>query len=120
MSDVIRSALTALIDDTEAREDWTDTQVAAQAKGAPRRLTKQDISNYRVKGMKQIVPGKIIALARGLRLPPYTVALAVLADANIEVPFDARSPEQAIEGDHTLTAATRRHLLAILKEERAS
>lgn len=113
-----RMALHALIDDTIKRNEWTDTRVVQQAKDRGYTLTTSDVSNFRHQGMKQIVPAKIIALAAGLQVPAYRVALAVLADAGIEVPLDARTPELSIEHDHTLSAFARRHLLAILKEDR--
>lgn len=112
-------ALAALIDGVEARNDWTDTRVVQQAKTRGHKLTTSDVSDYRHRGMKQIVPAKIRALAAGLELPPYRVALAVLTDHGVEIPMDIRSPEQAIEHDETLTASVRRSLLAILRQERS-
>lgn len=63
-------ALAALIDGVEARNDWTDTRVVQQAKTRGHKLTTSDVSDYRHRGMKQIVPAKIRALAAGLELPP--------------------------------------------------
>lgn len=113
-----RMALAALIDDTEARNDWRDPKVAEQAKDRGHVLTKSDISYYRLNGMRTLKASKVHALAAGLQVPPYRVALAVLHDLGIDVPLDIRSPEEAIQHDHTLSAITRRHLLAMLKDER--
>jgi hypothetical protein len=115
-----RMALTALIDDTIERNDWrSDTRVVQQAADRGHKLNKAEVSSYRLRGMKQIVPEKVIALAAGLQVPPYRVALAVLADAGIDVPLDVRSPELAIEHDPTLSVAARRHVLAIIEADRA-
>lgn len=113
-----RMALASLIDDTEARNEWRDTKVAEQAKDRGHTLTKSDISYYRTNGMRTLKASKVLALAAGLQVPPYRVALAVLEDLGIGVPLDVRSPEEAISHDHTLSALTRRHLLAMLREDR--
>lgn len=113
-------ALAALLDDTEARNDWSDRAVIAQAARAGCTLTRQDITNYRHIGMKHINPDKVKALAAGLQLPPYRVVQAVLTDHGIGLPFDVRTPEEAVAHDHTLSAATRRALLAILNEARSA
>lgn len=117
---VKRTALAALIDDTRDVNGWSDPQVVRQAAGATTRLTTKDISNWRQHGMTQIVPGKIVALARGLQIPAYRVALAVLADAGIDVPVDVRTPEAAIRHDHTLSPRTRDTLIMLIERERAS
>jgi hypothetical protein len=114
-----RMALSALIGDSVRLNGWTDAEVARRGNRADERLTKTDVSNYQKHGMTTIVPYKIRALARGLGLPPYRVALAVLEDVGIVVPLDVRSPEQAIEHDHTLSVTARRHLMAMLREARA-
>ena len=111
-------ALAALIDDTEGLNHWSDRDVVRQAEAQKANLSRQDITNYRHRGMRTIVPDKIAALAAGLRLPTYRVAVAVLADHGIELPLDMATPESAIGHDHTLPAATRDALLAILKDAR--
>jgi hypothetical protein len=119
MSDMNQTALAALIDETEARNVWTDRQVSKQAQTAGHKVTPSDVSLYRLQGMKQLVPVKIVGLAAGLRLPAYRVAVAVLEDAGISVPLDARSPEDAIHHDHTLSARTRETLLLIIDRDRS-
>jgi hypothetical protein len=114
-----RMALAALISDSTRLNGWSDAEVARRGNRPDERLTKSDVSNYKLRGMQTIVPYKIRALARGLGLPPYRVAVAILEDVGISVPLDVRSPEQAIEHDHTLTSHARRHLLAMLREARA-
>lgn len=111
-------ALAALIDDTKTRNDWTDPMIAERGSRDGYRLTKSDVSNYRRFGMRVIVPNKIKALAQGLGMPSYQVALAILADNGIVVPLEQTRPEVAIERDVTLTAASKRALLAILHGER--
>lgn len=113
-----RMALASLIGDCIRINGWSAAEVARRGNRADERLTKSDVSNYQLRGMPTIVPYKIRALARGLDVPPYRVALAVLEDVGIAVPQDVRSPERAVEHDHTLTAQARRHLLAILREAR--
>lgn len=119
MANLGSMALAALIDEIEHRNEWTDVRVSAQATAAGYKVTPSDISDYRHRGMRQIVPAKLIGLARGLQIPPYRVAIAVLSDVGIDVPFDVRSPEDAIAADTTISAATRRALLAILREDRS-
>lgn len=97
MATIGRMALAALIDDTESRNDWRDTRVVEQATKAGHKLTTSDISNYRTVGMRRLVPAKMRALAAGLRLPPYRVAVAALADLGIDVPLQVLTPEEAIE-----------------------
>lgn len=111
-------ALQALIDDTIGRNDWHDTDVARRANDRGYKLTRSDISYYRRHGMRTLVPAKVRALAIGLQLPTYRVAVAVLADLGIDVPLDVRTPEAAIEHDHTISALARRSMLTILREDR--
>lgn len=111
-------ALAALIDDTKARNDWSDRDIVAAAERAGFRVTRSDISNYRLFGMTHIVPKKIIALAEGLRLKPYTVAVAVLQDAGIDIPLEVRTPEEAIAADHRLTPFARDILLDTIRRDR--
>lgn len=113
-------ALAALIAEIEARNDWSDRRVVEQAQAAGHKLTTSDMSDYRHRGMRTIIPRKIIALGRGLHIPAYRVAVAVLSDVGIDVPFDVRTPEDAIAADETISAATRRALLAILREDRSA
>jgi hypothetical protein len=68
--------------------------------------------------MRNIVPAKIIALGRGLQLPAYRIAVAVLSDVGIDIPFDVNTPEDCIAADLSLSASTKRSLLAILRAER--
>jgi hypothetical protein len=114
-----RMALAALIADSTRTNGWSEAEIARRGNRADERLTKTDVSNYKLRGMQTIVPYKIKALARGLGLPPYRVAIAVLEDVGITIPMDVRSPEQAIENDHTLSTHARRHLLAMLREARS-
>lgn len=111
-------ALQALIDETISRNDWRDTEVSRRAISRGHKLTPSDISWYRRHGMRTVVPAKVRALAVGLQLPTYRIAVAVLSDLGIDVPLDVRTPEAAIEHDHTLSAVARRSLLAILREDR--
>jgi hypothetical protein len=113
-----RGELAALIDGIRARNQWTDRQVVQNAKSAGHQLTTSDVSLYRISGMKNLVPTKVVALAAGLRTPPYRVAVAVLADLGIEVPLEARTPEAAIQHDTTLSAKAKDWLLSILERER--
>lgn len=112
--------LAALVRDTKARNDWSDTDVARR--GTQRSghvLTSNDISAWRTIGMKHINPGKLLALAAGLELPAYRVGIAVLTDFGMEPPADVRTPEEAIAHDHTLSAHTRDSLLLLLNRERS-
>ncbi len=118
MSDVKRTALADLIDATEERNGWQDTDVARQAVERGQRLTKSDVSNYRRTGMPTLVPAKMAALASGLRVPTYVVAVAVLSDHDIDVPLDDTTPEQAIERDFSLPAADRDNVLLLLQAAR--
>lgn len=113
-------ALAALIDTVRTANGWSDRDVVRQAEARGENLSRTDVSNYRLRGMVQLVPEKMIALAAGLRIEPYRVALAVLEDRGIAIPLDARTPEQAIRFDETLTAETRENLLAILDRVRAT
>lgn len=113
-------ALAALIDDVEARNEWRDTDVVRHATSLGLKLTTSDMTDYRLRGMKHLVPAKIVALGRGLQIPPYRVAIAILSDKGIDFPLDVRTPEDAIDADIQLSAATRRNLLAILREDRAN
>lgn len=117
-STAARGALAALIDDTEEINEWTDRRVAQQAVEAGCKLTKSDLSLFRLQGMRTLVPAKVTALAAGLHLPAYRVALAVLADLGVTVPQDVRSPEDAIHHDHTLSARTRQTLLLLIEQDR--
>lgn len=113
-------ALQSLIDDTIRRnEGWTDVSVAARGTTPERKLTPSDISYYRRHGMRTLVPAKVRALALGLRLPAYRVAVAVLSDLGIDVPLEVRTPEEAITHDHTLSARTRDALLALIELDRS-
>lgn len=115
-----RSALIELIDDTRRRHGWNDASIARDASNRGHKLTRQDIGNWRAaEGMTRPSPDKMRALAAGLQLPPYRVALAVLADMGIEVPLEVRTVEDAIEHDHTLSPHARAQLLALLQLERA-
>lgn len=111
-------ALATLIDRIEEINDWTDTRVVKQATARGHKLTTSDVSDYRHRGMRTIVPAKIIALAAGLQIPAYRVALAILHDAGIDVPQDVRSPEDAIANDDRLSVNTRESLLLLLERER--
>lgn len=111
-------AVAALIDGVEETNEWTDTRVVRQALDRGFKLTTSDVSDYRHKGMRTIVPAKILALAAGLQIPAYRVALAILHDAGIEVPQDVRTPEEAIANDHTLSAHIRESLLLLIEKDR--
>lgn len=113
------SALANLIDEVRARNDWSGPEVAKRATDAGHKLTTSDLTDYKMRGMRHINPDKVIALAHGLQIRPYQVALAVLADNGIVVPVDARAPEDAIEHDATLSAAARKFLRAIMAADRA-
>lgn len=118
IGDVRRTALAGLIDDTEARNDWRDTTVVRQAAAAGHKLTTSDVSLFRRHGMRTLSPMKVRALAAGLKLPAYRVALAVLVDLGIDVPIEAHTPEQAVAHDHTLSAHMRDVLLALIRQDR--
>jgi hypothetical protein len=111
-------ALAALIDSIEEINEWKDTRVVRQATDRGHKLTSSDISDYRHRGMRTIVPAKILALAAGLQIPAYRVALAILHDVGIIVPQDVRTPEDAIANDHTLSAFTRDSLLVLIDKDR--
>lgn len=117
-SDAPRGALAALIDDTERVNEWTDRRVAQQATDAGHNLTKSDVSYYRTKGMRTLVPAKVAALGAGLKVPAYRVALAVLSDLGVHIPQDVRTPEDAIHHDHRLSARTRETLLLLIEQDR--
>lgn len=111
-------ALAALIDSIEEINEWKDTRVVRQAADRGHKLTSSDVSDYRHRGMRTIVPAKILALAAGLQIPAYRVALAILHDAGIVVPQDVRTPEDAISHDHTLSAYTRDAILVLIDKDR--
>lgn len=113
-------ALVSLIEDVSARNEWQDADLVRRAQSRGHRLTKSDVSDYRHRGMRTLVPAKVKALAAALGVAPYLVALAVLADMGIDVPMEARRPEEAIEHDHTLSVKAREHLLAILELDRVA
>lgn len=116
---VNRSSLGELIDEVKRRTGWSDDEIATTGTRITEvRLTKQDISKWRRGGMKMLSVDKVRALAAGLRLEPYRVAVAALADHGIEIPQDIRSPEDAIHHDYSLTPQARRQLLALLELER--
>lgn len=116
-------ALAALIDGAKRRNGWSDTDIAVRGsvliEQPAKKLTKQDISTWRTHGMTTLVPAKVRALAHGIGMPAYKVALAALTDAGIDVPQDVSTPERAIQHDHTLSELTRAHLLGMLATERA-
>lgn len=117
-----RMALAALIDETKRRNGWSDVNIADRSRRPGQKrppLTKSDVSNYRTLGMPRLSPAKLIALADGLGLPAYKVAIAALADHGIVMPLGVETPEDAIMHDHTLAVQTRDALLAILQAERA-
>jgi hypothetical protein len=120
MADMIpRGALATLIEETARRNDgWSNAEIARRATARGHVLTRSDISLWRNQGMRTLVPGKVVALAAGLSLPPYRVAVAVLADLGIDVPLEARTPEAAIHHDTTLSAKAKDWLLSILERER--
>lgn len=121
MAVVAHSELIALIDDSIGRHHgWNDSAIAKEARNRGHKLTKQDISNWRRAGGmgRQLSPRKVAALAAGMHLPAYRVAVAVLADMGIDVPMEVRSVEDAIHHDHTLSPHVRRQLLALLTLER--
>lgn len=111
-------ALAELIDNVEEINEWKDPRVVKQAEERGHKLSTSDISGYRLRGMKTIVPAKIIALAAGLRIPPYRVALAVLHDVGIDIPQDIRTPEDAVANDYTLSVHTRDTLLTLISRDR--
>lgn len=113
------TALDDLIEDVRARNDWTGPDLVRRADAAGYKLTTSDLTDYKKKGMRHINPDKVVALAHGLGVRPYQVALAVLADNGINVPVDARAPEDAIEHDVTLSAKARKFLRAIMAADRA-
>lgn len=112
-------ALAALIDEIEEINEWTDTRVVKQAAERGHKLTTSDVSDYRHRGMRTVVPAKIRALAAGLQIPAYRVAVAILHDAGIDLPQDVRTPEDAIANDHTLSLHTREALLLLIEKDRA-
>lgn len=119
-----RGALATLIDDVIDRnggreQGWSDRRIVRDAQARGYRLTASDVSLYRQQGMKTLVPAKVIAVAAGLHVPPYRVALAVLSDLGIDVPLEARTPEAAIHHDPTLSVRAKDWLLSILQKERA-
>lgn len=118
MNDMKRTALAKLIDETLERNEWPAAEVARNATRSGHMLTTSDVSLYRKQGMPTLVPGKVIALAAGLRLPAYRVAVTVLEDLGINVPVDVRTPEAAIHHDHTLTARTKEQLLLLIEHDR--
>jgi hypothetical protein len=120
MTDVKRkTALARLIDDTRDRNEWHDPEIAQRATSRGYKLSTSDLSNYRVRGVKTIVPAKVIALAAGLQIPPYRVAVAMLEDLGIVVPLEVLTPEAAIHHDYTLAVKTRDFLLAMIERERS-
>lgn len=120
MSHMNSSSLIELIDDTIRRNvGWTDSSIAHEATQLGHKLSRQDINGWRTGGgMTLLSPKKVRALAAGLHLPVYRVALAVLADLGIDVPQDVRTPEDAIHHDHGLSPHAREQLLALLDIER--
>lgn len=114
-----RMALAALIDDTIHRNGWNDRDVVRRAADREHKLNPQEITNYRQSGMKHLSPAKIKALAAGLGVPAFAVALAALRDHGIDMPVEIRDPEGAVQADYTLSEATKRHVLLLIKEDRS-
>lgn len=113
-------ALNALIDAVVAANGWRfDAELSRSATRKGYKLTTSDITNYRKVGMRKLSPEKVVALAAGMELPPYRVAVAVLEDLGIKVPLDMTTPERAISQDMTLPVNTKRTLLLILEQARA-
>lgn len=112
------SALARLIDDTERRNQWTDRRIVAQATRSGHKLTTSDMTLYRQRGMRTLVPAKVRALAAGMNLPAALVAATVLEDLGIPMPLDVRSVEDAIRRDPELSARTRQTLLLLVEQDR--
>lgn len=111
-------ALAALIDAVREGNGWSSNDIARRAEKAGYKLTDNDISVYKTKGMRTIVPKKIEALAYGLNVPAWRVVVAALVDKGIDLPLDVRRPEDAIQADPTLPEATKSALMAILTHAR--
>lgn len=112
-------ALANLIESVIDATGWSYAEIARRGTREGRKLTKQDVSNFRNLEVKAPSIEKIRALADGLGVPAYRVVAAILADHDIELPVDARSPEAAIMHDPTLTPRARRSLLLLLENERS-
>lgn len=111
-------ALKALIDEAQASSGDPAAEFCRRAVKQGHKLTRTDISNFRSIGMKQLSPAKVRALAAGLGIPAYRVAVAVLTDLGIDVPLDMATPERAIEQDVTLSPPIKKTLLLIIQEAR--
>ena len=113
-------ALAKLIESVVDATGWSYADIAKRGTRAGRKLTKQDVSNFRNLEVKAPSIEKIKALADGLGVPAYRVVAAILSDHDIDLPVDARTPEAAIEHDPTLTPRARRALLLLLESERSA
>lgn len=118
LPNVASNELAALIDRTEKINEWSDRDVARHASVRGHKLTSSDLSLYRRHGMRTLVPAKVRAIAAGLQLPAYHVAIAVLSDLGIDIPLEVRTPERAVELDETIPKRTRDILLGIISGER--
>ncbi|HET6916077.1 MAG TPA: hypothetical protein VFH56_08305 [Acidimicrobiales bacterium] len=103
-------------DAREAGESYSSIAARAQRRG--HNLSKSDVGNFGTGTYRTFIPEKIIALADGLDMPLYRVAVAFLAEHGIDLPLDVRTPEDAIRADPTLSQRTRQTLLVILDGER--
>lgn len=113
--------LGALIDAVEQSDGLNDRDIVRRAERRDFKLNATEISDWRREGMgPQISPKKVHALAAGLGVAPWRVAVAALCDHGIVIPVDKLTAEQAIAADAELPAAARRVILAALREARDS
>lgn len=121
LTQVATTQLGDLIVDVKRVNGWKfDRDVCRQAVARGYTLTPTDVMNYRKRGMgATLVPGKVLALAAGLEIPPHRIVAAVLADLGIPMPSGDVTPEHAIESDISLPAHDRRRLLGMLAQARA-
>ncbi|KZM34514.1 hypothetical protein [Oerskovia enterophila] len=111
------NALRDLIEDTMARNGWTQPDVVKRARAAGHQLSEQNMSRIKSGPVVNLVAKQTRALAAGLGLP-----VGVVIDANLQaMGFDVESPAtvdvtEAVMRDPNLAARDRRLLLAVVRE----
>lgn len=111
------NALRDLIEDTMARNGWTQPDVVRRARAAGHQLSEQNMSRIKSGPVVNLVAKQVRALAAGLGLP-----VSVVIDANLQaMGFDVKSPAsvdvaEAVMRDPNLAARDRRLLLAVVRE----
>lgn len=113
-----RNVLAELIDNTREVNGWSDQAVANRAVAAGHPLSKANLSRVRNTPLKTLVPEQAEAIAAGLGLTLRTVVAAALETLGLPAGEASRSAETAIQADPSITAETKRVMLAMLKAAR--